>query len=122
MHLEDRYSFDSDLDESPRRSREASPEVSPDPSDLHPDSPPGEDDTDGEEVILIPVLPYSSSSFPHPHLLSTIPKEVEGEVGYSEDEDDTNSIETVRPTRAPACVRPDAGLVWVSNGFEHLCQ
>ena len=120
-------SSDSDLgllNESPRRS----PEVSPDPSDRHeaeslrpmqinrimrlissteievsfnsyPDSPPGEDDADDEEVIVIPVLPWTSPSFPHPHVLFTIPEEDdEDEHSSYDDEDETSSVETVRPT------------------------
>ncbi|KAF8270519.1 hypothetical protein EI94DRAFT_777188 [Lactarius quietus] len=140
-------SFDSDsrpVNGSPRSSREASPEVSPNPSDGHgafksgssrsvyindtmrfisssevevtfrntySDSPLEEDDADGEEVIILPVLPCTSSSFPHPHCLSTIPEEDEDEDGHSltpdaedddeespEDdyEDETSSVETIR--------------------------
>jgi len=37
------------------------------------DSPPGEDDDDGEETIIVPI----ASSFPHPHRLSTIFEEDE---------------------------------------------
>ena len=138
-------SSDSDLElisESPRRS----PEVSPDPSDWHEagpfrpvqidktmrlisstevevtfrityhDSPPGEDNADDEEVIVIPTLPCTSSSFPHPHLLSPIPEEDEGE------DDKTSGVETVRFSGISACARPDTGLVWASGGVEHLCE
>ena len=141
--------FDSDselVNESPRSSREGSPEVSPDLSDRHdaltprslrpvhiynsmwfisssevevtfrdtyPDSPQGEDDEDDddEEVIILPVLPCTSSSFPHPHILSTIPEEDEDEDGDGDsfsldttydDEDDTSSVETIR-------ARPNTG-------------
>jgi hypothetical protein len=130
---------DSELgNESPQRS----PEVSPDPSDRHDagsfppvqinktvrvissteveitfrityrDSPPGEENADDEEVIVIPALPRKSSSIPHPHLLSPIPEE---------DEDETSSVETVRAS-IPTCARPDTGLVCASDGVEHLCE
>lgn len=150
-------SFDSDselVNESPRSSREVSPEVSPDPSDRHdaltpvslrpgyinntmrfisssevevtfrntyPDSPLGEDDDDDdddEEVIILPVLPCISSSFPHPHYLSTILEEDEDEGGDSfsldatyDDEDDTSSVETIRVSSISVRARPDIGLV-----------
>lgn len=97
----------------------------------YPDSPAGEDDDDSddddEEVIILPVLPRTSSSFPHPHCLSTIPEEDEDEGGYSfsldetyDDEDDTSSVETIRCTRTLARPRPDIEFVWPSGGVEHL--
>lgn len=92
----------------------------------YPDSPLGEDDEDAEEVIVVPVLPFTSSSFPHPHHLSTIPEEDEDEDGQSfslnttyEDEDEASIAETIRFTRI---ARPDTGLVWEFDGVEHLCE
>lgn len=85
------------------------------------DSPAGEDDDDDEEMIILPVLPCTSSSFPHPHLLSTIPEEDEDE-GLDEtcdDEDDTGSVETIRCERISARARPDIEFVWPSYGVEH---
>ncbi|KAH9174954.1 hypothetical protein EDB89DRAFT_426186 [Lactarius sanguifluus] len=171
-------SENSDLDSelangSPRRSREASPELSPvaspensrrstfaDSSDWHealksgssrpmhikkavgltsssglgvslrntyPDSPLGEDNADDGGVIVIPVLPYTSSSFPHPHLLSTIPEENEDEGGHSsspdttyEDEDETSDTETIRFISISTRARLDTAHVWASDGVEHL--
>ncbi|KAH9050973.1 hypothetical protein EDB83DRAFT_1357513 [Lactarius deliciosus] len=160
---------------SPRRSREASPELSPvaspensrqstlaDSSDWHEalksgssrpmpikkamgltsssglgvslrntylDSPLGEDNADDDGVIVIPVLPYTSSSFPHPHLLSTIPEENEDEGGHStspdttyEDEDETSDTETIRFIPVSTRARLDTARVWASDGVEHLCQ
>ncbi|KAH9036115.1 hypothetical protein EDB85DRAFT_795377 [Lactarius pseudohatsudake] len=160
---------------SPRRSREASPELSPvashensrqstlaDSSDWHealksgssrpmhikkamgltsssglgvslrntyPDSPLGEDSADDDGVIVIPVLPYTSSSFPHPHLLSTIPEENEDEGGHSsspdttyEDEDETSDTETIRFISVSTRARLDTAHVWASDGVEHLCE
>ncbi|KAH9021233.1 hypothetical protein EDB84DRAFT_1513279 [Lactarius hengduanensis] len=162
---------------SPRRSREASPELSPvashensrqstlaDSSDWHealksgssrpmhwhikkamgltsssglgvslrntyPDSPLGEDNADDDGVIVIPVLPYTSSSFPHPHLLSTIPEENEDEGGHSsspdttyEDEDETSDTETIRFISVSTRARLDTAHVWASDGVEHLCE
>jgi hypothetical protein len=133
-------SSDSLVNESPQRS----PEVSPDPSDRHEaesfrpvqinkvvriissteveitfrityhDPPPGEDNADDGEVIVIPALPRTSPSFPHPHLLFPIPEE-------DDDEDETSSFETVRAS-IPACARPDTGLVYASDGVEHPCE
>ncbi|KAI9465269.1 hypothetical protein BJY52DRAFT_674628 [Lactarius psammicola] len=134
-------SSDSDLElvnGSPRHSREASPEVSPEvshensrqfisssevevtPRNTYPDSPL----EDNEEVVVVPVLPYISSSFPHPHILSTIPEENEDEGGHSfqvslnaiyEGEDETSNAETVRFTSISARARPDTGLIWASE-------
>ena len=100
----------------------------------YPDSPTGEDDDDEdeEEVIIIPILRRTSSSFPHPHCLSTIPEEDEddGEGSFGLDEtyddedasygDDTSSIETIRCTRIPERARLDIEFVWPSDGVEHL--
>jgi hypothetical protein len=98
----------------------------------YPDSPAGEDDDDDddddEEVIILPVLPRTSSSFPHPHCLSTIPEEEDEDEGGGsfsldetyDDEDDTCSVETIRCTRTSAGARPDIEFVWPSNGVEHL--
>jgi len=114
-------SADSDLElgnESPQHS----PEVLPDPSDWHEAlglgllRPPREDNRDADD---------ESSSFPHPHILSTIPEEDDDEGGdssYCEGEDDTSSIETVRFASTSARARPDTGLVWASDGVEHLCE
>lgn len=138
---------------SPRRSREASPELSPvaspensrqstlaDSSDsssglgvslrnTYPDSPLGEDNADDDGVIVIPVLPYTSSSFPHPHLLSTIPEENEDEGGHSsspdttyEDEDETSDTETIRFISVSTRARLDTAHVWASDGVDHLCE
>jgi len=77
------------------------------------DSPPGEDDDDGEEAVIVPVI-----SFPHPHRLSTIIEEDEEvmedsprpEIEY-EDQDDTSDAETIRPSGTLAHLGPvnDAG-------------
>jgi hypothetical protein len=81
----------------------------------YPDSPLGEDDADDEEVIVIPILRRISSSFPHPHCLSTIPEEDEDEDGHSDGtsdyEDETSSVETVRLSSISVGARSDAGLV-----------
>ena len=79
------------------------------------DSPPGEDDDEGEEAIIVPV---ASESFPHPHRLSTIIEEDEeavevsprSEIGY-EDRDDASDAETIRPssTLAHFGLENDAG-------------
>ncbi|KAH9012797.1 hypothetical protein EDB84DRAFT_1534778 [Lactarius hengduanensis] len=148
--------FDSDselVNGSPRRSREASPELSPVASpensrqstladssysssglgvslrNAYPDSSLGEDNADDDGVIVIPVLPYTSSSFPHPHLLSTIPEENEDEGGHSsspdttyEDEDDTSDTETIRFISVSTRARLDTAHVWASDGVEHLCE
>ena len=79
------------------------------------DSVPGEDHGDGEEAIFNPVTP-----FPHPHLLSPIIEEDEGDGSSSpetdsEDEDRTSNTVTIRPsTSILACPRlsVDAGIDW----------
>jgi len=84
-------------------------------SNTYPDSPLGEDDADDEEVIVIPILPRVSSSFPHPHCLSSIPEEDEDEDGHSDgtydDEDETSSVETIRLSSISVRARSDTGLV-----------
>jgi len=71
------------------------------------DSPPGEDDDDGEEAIIIPV-----TSFPHPHRLSPIIEADEGagspgpETEYEEDQDDTSDTETIRPSTRSVLTLP----------------
>ena len=81
----------------------------------YPDSPLGEDNADDEEVIVIPILRRTSSSFPHPHCLSTIPEEDEDEDGDSDGtsdyEDETSSVETVRLSSISVRARSDPGLV-----------
>lgn len=78
------------------------------------DSPPRENDDDGEEAIIVPI-----TSFPHPHRLSTISEEDEEvagdsprpEIGY-EDQDDMSDAETIRPPGTLAHLGPakeDAG-------------
>jgi hypothetical protein len=87
-----------------------------------PDSP-GEDHDDSEEAIVIPV-----TSFPHPHLLSTIIEEDEEEEDSAgsetcyEDEDEMSDTETIRPSRTYLQLSVDAeveepfGNAW--HGYE----
>ncbi|KAI9455660.1 hypothetical protein F5148DRAFT_388406 [Russula earlei] len=66
-----------------------------------PDSPPGGNDCDDEEVIMVP-----SASFPHPHRLATIIEEEEdppSPESDDEDEDDTSDTETIRPSSVLGC-------------------
>ncbi|KAH9067633.1 hypothetical protein EDB87DRAFT_1677939 [Lactarius vividus] len=94
----------------------------------YPDSPLGEDSADDDGMVVIPVLSYTSSSFPHPHLLSTIPEENENEGGRPsspdttyEDEDETSDTETIRFISISTRARQDTAHVWAPDGVEHLC-
>jgi hypothetical protein len=74
-----------------------------------PDSLPGEDHGDGEEVITFPVSP-----FPHPHRLVTIIEEDEDDESPSperdsEDGDETSDTETICPSIVLARPRPVSG-------------
>jgi len=88
----------------------STPEVEVFFRNTYPDSPSGEDSSDDEEVIVIPVLPFTPPSFPHPHHLSPIPEE-----GEEEDEDEASSART-RLTSTSAWVRLDRG------GVGSLCE
>jgi len=79
-----------------------------------PDSLPREDHGDGEEAII------SVTPFPHPHLLSPIIEEDEGDGSSSpemdsENEDETSDTETIRPSTsilAHPRLSVDTGVDW----------